>query len=149
MGSSTRNLIVGCFILAGIASLGYLSVTLGGLGYSGPGGLRVYATFDEIGGLAKRSPVVVGGVRIGKVEAIELDDSFRARVALDLDPQVELPADSSAAIYTQGVLGDQYVSIEPGGSDELLGDEDEIEYTQSATVLERLIGRLVQGLGSD
>lgn len=145
-----RDLLVGVFVLAGFAALAYLSISLGGLTYRGPGGLVLYATFDEVGGLAARSPVVIGGVRVGEVESIVLDpEEFRARVKLNLDPDLKLPDDSSASIYTQGVLGDQYVSLQPGASEDLLAPGQEIPFTQSATVLERLIGRLVQSLGAD
>ena len=147
MSTSVRDLAVGCFVLAGIAALGYLSISLGGLSYTGPGGLTLYATFDEIGGLAPRAPVVIGGVRVGEVDAVELDADFRARVRLELNSELQLPDDSSVSIYTQGVLGNQYVSLEPGASDLLLKSGDEIPYTQNATVLERLIGRVVQSLG--
>ena len=150
MGTSMRDLLVGVFVLAGFAALAYLSISLGGLTYTGPGGLVLYATFDEVGGLATRSPVVIGGVRVGEVESIVLDhEEFRARVKLNLDPDLKLPDDSSASIYTQGVLGDQYVSLQPGASEDLLAPGQEIPFTQSATVLERLIGRLVQSLGAD
>lgn len=145
-----RDLLVGVFVLAGFAALAYLSISLGGLTYTGPGGMVLYATFDEVGGLAARSPVVIGGVRVGEVESIVLDpEEFRARVKLNLDADLKLPDDSSASIYTQGVLGDQYVSLQPGASEDLLAPGQEIPFTQSATVLERLIGRLVQSLGAD
>lgn len=147
MSTSTRDLLVGSFVLAGLAALAYLSISLGGLTYTGNRGLVVYATFDEIGGLSRRAPVVIGGVRVGEVEQVDLDEDYRARVSLNLDPALQLPDDSSAAIYTQGVLGNQYVSLEPGASEEMLGTGDEIQYTQSATVLERLIGRVIQNLG--
>jgi phospholipid/cholesterol/gamma-HCH transport system substrate-binding protein len=147
MSTSTRDLLVGSFVLAGLAALAYLSISLGGLTYTGNRGLVVYATFDEIGGLSRRAPVVIGGVRVGEVEQVDLDGDYRARVSLNLDPALQLPDDSSAAIYTQGVLGNQYVSLEPGASEEMLGTGDEIQYTQSATVLERLIGRVIQNLG--
>ena len=149
MTTSTRDLLVGAFVLLGVGALAYLSIALGGLSYSGPGGLTLFATFDEIGSLSPRAAVVIGGVRVGEVKSVTLDDDFRARVKLDLAPDLQLPDDTSAAIYTQGVLGNQYVSIQPGGSDDFLRSGDEIPLTQSATVLERLIGRLVQSLGSD
>jgi phospholipid/cholesterol/gamma-HCH transport system substrate-binding protein len=149
MTTSLRDLLVGLFVLGGVAAVAYLSITLGGLTYTGPGGLTLFASFDEIGGLGPRAPVVIGGVRIGEVKAVELDADFRARVELELDSSLQLPEDSSAAIYTQGVLGDQYVSLEPGASDLMLASGQDITYTQSATVLEKLIGRVVQSLGSD
>ena len=147
--SPIRDLLVGVFVLSGLAALAYLSIQLGGATYSGPGGLTLYASFDEIGGLAKRAPVVIGGVKVGQVKQIELapDGSFRARVMMDIDKTLKIPDDTQAAVLTQGVLGNQYVGLSPGGSETLLADGGEISYTQSAVVIERLIGKLVQSLG--
>jgi phospholipid/cholesterol/gamma-HCH transport system substrate-binding protein len=147
--SPIRDLLVGVFVLSGLAALAYLSIQLGGAAYSGPGGLTLYASFDEIGGLAARSPVVIGGVKVGQVKRIELanDGSFRARVTMDVDGALKLPDDTQAAVLTQGVLGNQYVGLSPGGSEELLKDGGEILYTQSAVVIERLIGKVIENLG--
>lgn len=145
--SPIRDLLVGLFVLTGLGAIAYLSFALGGASYAGPEKMQLFSTFDEIGGLAPRSQVVIGGVRVGQVDAIVLDEDFRARVSLKVNAGLELPDDTSAAILTSGVLGDQYVALEPGGSDELLGPGDEIPYTQSALVLERMLGRLVQSLG--
>lgn len=148
--SPIRDLLVGVFVLSGLAALAYLSIQLGGATYSGPGGLTLYASFDEIGGLAPRSPVVIGGVKVGQVKTITLSPNgdFRARVTMDIDKSLKLPDDTSASILTQGVLGSQYVGLEPGGSETLIADGGEISYTQSAVVIERLIGRVIQSLGS-
>ncbi len=137
-------------MLSGLAALAYLSIQLGGSTYSGPGGLRLYAAFDEVGGLAPRSPVVIGGVKVGQVKSIGLSPNgdFRARVMIDIDKTLQLPDDTAASILTQGVLGSQYVGLEPGGSDTMLADNGEIAYTQSAVVIERLIGRVIQSLGN-
>ena len=145
--SPVRDLIVGAFVLAALVSIAYLSVTLGGLAYTGKGGLELFATFDEIGGLRPRAPVKIAGVRVGEVRAIVLDSDFRARTSLDLEGSLELPSDTSASILTLGVLGDQYIAIEPGGEEILLRPGDEIAFTQSAIILERLIGKLVQNIG--
>lgn len=147
--SPIRDLLVGVFVLSGLAALAYLSIQLGGATYSGPGGLTLYASFDEVGGLAPRSPVVIGGVKVGQVKKIELapDGSFRARVMMDVDRGLKLPDDTQAAVLTQGVLGNQYVGLSPGGSDTILTDGSEITYTQSAVVIERLIGKVIQSLG--
>jgi phospholipid/cholesterol/gamma-HCH transport system substrate-binding protein len=147
--SPIRDLLVGVFVLSGLAALAYLSIKLGAATYSGPGGLVLYANFDEVGGLAKRSPVVIGGVRVGQVKKIELasDGSFRARVTMDVDQTLKLPDDTQAAVLTQGVLGNQYVGLSPGGSETLLKNGGEITYTQSAVVIERLIGKVIQSLG--
>jgi len=147
--SPIRDLLVGVFVLSGLAALAYLSIQLGGATYSGPGGLTLYASFDEIGGLQKRAPVVIGGVKVGQVKSIQLaaDGSFRARVTMDIDKTLRIPDDTQAAVLTQGVLGNQYVGLSPGGSDTLLADGGEIAYTQSAVVIERLIGKVIQSLG--
>lgn len=142
--SPFRDTLVGVFLIAGFLAIAYLSVSLGGLTYANAGGLHVSATFDEVGGLKPRAQVVIGGVKIGQVERIELSDDFRARVVLDLERQIALPDDSSASILTAGLLGDQYIAIEPGGSEQTLKDGGAIAYTQSAVVLERILGKLVQ-----
>jgi phospholipid/cholesterol/gamma-HCH transport system substrate-binding protein len=103
--SSGRDLIVGAFVLLGLGALGYLAIQVGSLSYSGPGGLEVVAVFDEIGGLSKRAPVVISGVKVGQVKSITLDDDLRARVVMDLDRSLELSVDSSASIRTLGLLG--------------------------------------------
>jgi len=148
--SPIRDLLVGVFVLSGLAALAYLSIQLGRATYTGPGGLILYANFDEVGGLAKRSPVVIGGVKVGQVKNIQLasDGSFRARVTMDVDRTLKLPDDTQAAVLTQGVLGNQYVGLSPGGSDTLLKSGSDITYTQSAVVIERLIGKVIQSLGS-
>jgi phospholipid/cholesterol/gamma-HCH transport system substrate-binding protein len=141
--SSRRDLIVGLFVLAGLGAIAYLSIQVGGLSYTGPGGLHLTATFDEIGGLTTRAPVVISGVKIGHVAGIGLDENLRARVVLDLDPRYGIPLDSSAAIRTAGLLGDQFIAIEPGAEEESLRSGEEIAYTESALNIEKLVGRLV------
>jgi phospholipid/cholesterol/gamma-HCH transport system substrate-binding protein len=152
--SPRQQLWVGAFVVVGLAAIAYLSIAIGGLTTGGPGGLRIVATFDEIGGLKGRARVVVGGVKVGQVASVALTPDFRARVTLDVDRGLELPTDSSASILTAGVLGDQYIALEPGGGEDdgtgkkFLADGDEIQYTQSAVILERLIGKLIQNLGN-
>ena len=145
--SPTRDLMVGAFVLAGLAAVAYLSIQVGGLSYKGPGGFSLVATFDEVGGLKPRAPVAISGVRVGQVKSIALDERLRARVVIDLDPGIALPTDTSAAIHTSGLLGDQFISIEPGGEEELLQAGDEIAYTENALSLERLIGKFVHDSG--
>jgi phospholipid/cholesterol/gamma-HCH transport system substrate-binding protein len=142
-----RDLIVGAFVLAGLVALGYLSFSLGGLEIGGAKQINVSAAFDEIGGLSERASVVVAGVPVGTVTGIQLDGDYRAVVTMSLPATLEIPSDSSAAILTQGVLGSQYVGLEPGADDTMLQDGDEMTFTQSAIVLERLIGKLVNSLG--
>jgi phospholipid/cholesterol/gamma-HCH transport system substrate-binding protein len=148
MEARARDLWVGLFLLAGLAAVGFLSVSVAGAAYRGPGGLELAVTFDQIGGLKPRAPVVIGGVKIGQVKSIALDGDLRARVLLDVDRTLKLPSDSSATILTSGLLGDQYVELTPGGEPTYLASGDEIQLKQDAFVLERMIGRLIQNLGA-
>src|SRR5262245_19693521 len=118
--SPVRDLVVGLFVLAGLAALAYLSFQIGGGAYTGPGGLRLYATFEEVGGLRPRAPIAIAGVKVGQVAGIALDQDLRARVALDVDPTLKLPVDTSARIMTSGLLGDQFVALEPGAEEQML-----------------------------
>lgn len=147
--SPVRDLIVGLFVLAGLIAIGYLALSLGGLTTKGSGGVVLYATFDEIGGLKHRAPVRVAGVRIGEVVEVVLDEYLRARVTLNLDSNLPLPVDTRAEIRTSGVLGNQYLALEPGAEDELLQPGEEIAFTEGALVFERLIGRFVANAGLD
>ena len=105
---------------------------------------RLVAYFDNIGSLKVRAPVKLSGVVIGRVTAIGVDrESYRARVDMRIDRAYQLPVDTSASILTSGLLGDQYIGLSPGGDEEYLADGDEIEMTQSALVLENLIGQFM------
>jgi phospholipid/cholesterol/gamma-HCH transport system substrate-binding protein len=143
--SPTRDFIVGLFVLAGIAAIAYLSLSIGGFNWRNPDHLQLSAAFDETGGLAADSPVVIAGVRVGKISSITLQDDFRAHVTMLLDPALKLSTDTSASIVTAGVLGDRYVELQPGGDDKMLKSGDQITFTESAVLLERLIGQLVYG----
>ena len=138
--------MVGLFVLAGILALGYLSITVGGFDWNTGNRLKVSAGFDEIGGLAVGAPVVISGVRVGEVSRITLDPDYRARVDLNLQGDLKLPADSTASIVTSGMLGDRYISLTLGGDDKLLKSGDRITMTESAVILERLLGQLVYGV---
>ena len=143
--SATRDFIVGLFVLGGLLAVAYLSTSLGGLSYTGDGGFELVAIFDDIGGLSQRSPVKISGVKVGQVAEIGLDEDLRARVSLDLTPGLELPIDSSAAIRTAGLLGDQFVSLEPGAEDDLLAPGEAFTFTESAVSIDSLLALLVQG----
>jgi len=145
--TTTRDVGVGLFVLAGLAALAYLSLTLGGVSLGGPATIPLVARFDEVGGLKPRAPVVVGGVRVGEIQSITLDEDLYPQVVMSVRQDIPLPADTSASILTSGVLGDQYVALEPGAEEEVLRAGDEILYTQGAVILERLIGKMVQNLG--
>src|ERR1044072_2062094 len=105
--SPMRDFLVGIFVLVGLGAIAYLSFSVGGLSYAGPGGLDLFASFDQTGGLKPRAPVVISGVKVGQVKAIGLGKDFRARVELDLDSSLKLPVDTSASIVTAGILGDR------------------------------------------
>lgn len=141
--SPVRDFVVGLFVLAGLGAIAYLSVNVGGLSYSGPGGLTLHASFDQTGGLKVRAPVEIAGVKVGQVAKIDLGPDYRARATLDLDPKLALPTDTTASIQTAGLLGDRYVALQLGGDEQLLKSGDEITFTESAVILERLIGKLV------
>src|SRR4030095_11332374 len=93
----------------------YLSLAVGGVSLRRQGGLTLLANFDELGGLKPRAPVVIAGGKVGQVRSTELGDDYRARVTLDLDPTLKIPADTTASIVTAGLLGDRYVSLPAGG----------------------------------
>ena len=142
-----RDLIAGLFVLAGIGAIAVLAFRVGANPLLDRGGLHVFATFDQTGGLKPRAPVEIAGVKVGQVSGISLSDDFRARVELDLREGLQLPVDTSASIVTAGMLGDRYVSLQLGGDERLLKSGDEISFTESAVILERLIGKLVHNAG--
>lgn len=109
---------------------------------------QLEALFSNVGGLTVRAPVKVSGVTIGRVGEISIDPiSYRAKVVMDIyNDYDDLPMDSSASILTSGLLGSQYVGIEIGGDEQVLADGGRFDYTQSALVLENLIGRLMVSL---
>jgi phospholipid/cholesterol/gamma-HCH transport system substrate-binding protein len=139
----------GLFILLGFAALAYLATQTTSVAnfQQGPS-YTVKGEFTNIGQLKLRAPVKLAGVRIGSVKAIDLDQTkLQASVQISIDNHYnELPDDSAAAIFTSGLLGDQYVAIQPGGSPTMLKDGDEFVLTQSSIQLEDLIGKfLVSG----
>ena len=155
MTSRKVEMSVGLFVTLGIAALIFLAMKVASAGISGSGETyTIYAKFDNIGGLKVRSSVKVGGVVVGRVEAISLDPEDYAPVAtLAIDAQYNnFPDTSSLSILTSGLLGEQYLGLEPGFIDEtveILGNGDYIEDTKSALVLEELIGQFLFSQGND
>lgn len=145
MVSKTLQFVVGLFVLLGLLALAFLATKVGSASLGNTDNYTLIAKFENIGGLNVKAPVAIGGVRIGRVTAIDLDiEEFSARVTMAIDKTYgELPWDTSAAILTSGLLGAQFVGLEPGGDSEFLGDGDEIELTQSTIQLETLIGRFL------
>ena len=145
--NATRDLLVGAFVLIGLGAIGYLSLQIGGLEFGSADRILLRATFDDIGGLSVRAPVRIAGVKIGQISAIDLDEDLRAAISLEVDSDVGVSVDSSAAIRTAGLLGDQFISVELGAEDEVLGDGDEFAFTESALSIDKLVGRLVHDAG--
>ncbi len=142
-GSAPRDFMVALFVLAGLAAIAYLLMSIGGLSFRRNEGFILFARFDQTGGLKTRAPVVIAGVKVGQVESIRLDNEYRARVQMALRNGLKLPIDTSASILTAGLLGDRYISLQPGGDDKDLKPGDEIQFTESAILLERLIGKFI------
>ena len=150
--TKTTELLVGMFIAAGIAALFVLAMKVSNLSsFTQTDSYRLTARFENIGGLKVRSPVTVGGVRVGRVVGIDYDNSrFEAVVSLDMDSKYnQFPADTSASIYTAGLLGEQYVGLEPGGAEELLVDGSDIELTQPAMIIEKLVSKFLFNKAAD
>jgi phospholipid/cholesterol/gamma-HCH transport system substrate-binding protein len=148
--SRTVELGTGLFVLLGLSALLFLTTQTSNLGsYFGSAGYSVTARFDNVGGLTVRSPVTMAGVTIGRVESIAFDSQqFKAVVALRIAPSYDqIPEDSDASILTSGLLGGQYIGLNPGGSPDVLRDGSEIELTQSAIILEDLVGRYLLNAG--
>ncbi len=141
--SAVRDFVVGLFVLAGLGAIAYLSMSVGNLSFRKAGALVLFADFDETGGLKPRSPVVISGVKVGQVDSITLNKDYRARLKLSLDDSLKLPIDTSASIVTSGVLGDRYISLQLGGDDKDLKSGDDIRFTESAVLLERLLGKFM------
>ena len=144
MRQKNLELAVGAFVALGLAAFLLLALKVSDIASIGEDkGYRVTARFENIGGLKIRAPVTLGGVRIGRVAGIDLDPrSYEAVVTLSIDPKYDrLPTDSNASILTSGLLGEQYVGLEPGGMDDYLKSGGTLKLTQSALVLEKMIGR--------
>lgn len=145
MQKSGKDVWVGLFVMLGFAAFLFLALKSANLlTVSFENEYRVSGHFDNVGGLKPRAAVKSAGVLVGRVESIELDPkTFQARVTLALKGQYTFPRDSSLKILTSGLLGEQYVGIEPGADEKNLAAGDRIASTQSAVVLENLIGQFL------
>jgi phospholipid/cholesterol/gamma-HCH transport system substrate-binding protein len=148
----------GLFVILGFAALWFLTTQLPGSGLRAGAdpGYVVTARFDNVGELKRGAPVTMAGVQIGRVESVDVESTdYRALVTMRIEPRYDkIPEDSDASIQTQGLLGAKVVGITPGGSETYLADGGQIEFTQSAVVLESLINRLLasfarRGSGED
>ena len=142
----TLYLWVGIFVCAGIAALFVLALKVGNASTTFHTGdaYSLNAEFDNIGGLKASAPVKSAGVVVGRVEAIQFDGKkFVARVTVKVDRRYQFPKDTSVSILTSGLLGEQYIGLEAGGDSVMLKDGETVKLTQSAVVLEKLIGQFL------
>jgi phospholipid/cholesterol/gamma-HCH transport system substrate-binding protein len=156
MGKKQIETLVGLFVLLGALAVVFLALKAANLAsFSFDATYPISARFDNVGGLKIRAPVKSAGVTVGRIDSISFDDkNFLGVVAMRIDRRYRFPADTSAKILTSGLLGDQYVGLEPGGDDKNLNAGDTIKMTQSAVVLENLIGQVLyskaaEGKGKD
>ena len=143
---------VGLFVALGVTAFFMLALKVSDITALGDNhGYTISASFEDIGGLKVRAPVTLAGVRIGRVAAINIDkQSYEAVVKLAINSEYnQLPIDTGASILTSGIVGEQYVGLEPGGSEDYLKDGDIIKLTQPALVLERLIGRFLTSFSAE
>jgi phospholipid/cholesterol/gamma-HCH transport system substrate-binding protein len=151
MGNKKIEIMVGGFMLLGVAGLLFLALKAANLGSFGTDNTyMLQARFDNIGGLKARAPVRSAGVNVGRVTGISFDNkTFQGVVTLAIESRYEFPKDSAAKILTAGLLGDQYIGLEAGGDDRNLMAGETIAQTQSAVVLENLIGQFLTGKAAD
>jgi len=145
MSRTTLDIWVGIFVVIGFAALFFLALRVANVaGVDLSDTYTVNAQFDNIGGLKARAPVKSAGVTVGRVKAINFDtNSYRAAVEMEIASRYEFPRDTISAILTSGLLGEQYIGLDPGADYEMLEDGERIEITQSAMVLENLIGQFM------
>ncbi|MGY8527238.1 outer membrane lipid asymmetry maintenance protein MlaD [Paracidovorax citrulli] len=151
MRKNALDFWVGLFVVAGIVALLFLALKAGNMStFSFEDTYRIQARFDNIGGLKARAPVKSAGVVVGRVAAITFDDkTYQATVVMDLEQRYQFPKDTSAKILTSGLLGEQYIGLEAGGDTAMLADGARITMTQSAVVLENLIGQFLYNKAAD
>ena len=144
MKDTKLELVVGVFVLIGIAALAYLAIKLGKLEIVGGHQRDIQAVFDSVAGLKTGAGVEVAGVQVGQVKRIALDGE-RALVTLAVQPHVKVYQDAIASVKTRGLIGDKYVSLSPGGSDKELPPGGKIRDTESGVDLEAVIGEFIHG----
>ena len=150
--SRSIEILVGFFVAIGFVAMFFLSMEVSNLSsVNTEEGYDITASFGNIGSLKERAPVSMAGVKIGRVKDINFNpETFEAVVTMSIEPKYnQLPSDTSASILTAGLLGEQYIGLEPGGEEELLKDGSALEMTQSAVVLEQLIGQFLFNSGSE
>jgi phospholipid/cholesterol/gamma-HCH transport system substrate-binding protein len=151
MQRKSLDIWVGLFVLLGALAVMFLALKVGNMSSMNFGpSYTVIARFDNIGGLKPRAPVKSAGVVVGRVESIAFNDkTFQAQVTMRMQGEVQFPKDSSAKILTSGLLGEQYIGLEPGGDEKNFVEGDRIKSTQSAIVLENLISQFLFSKAAD
>ncbi|MFQ5881673.1 MAG: outer membrane lipid asymmetry maintenance protein MlaD [Candidatus Methylomirabilales bacterium] len=144
MKRADLEVVVGVFLLLGIFALGYISIRLGKVQAFGLGGYTVYSDFPTVGGLKEGATVEIAGVEIGRVEEISLFN-YQARVTMRINSGVKLQEDTIVSIKTKGLIGEKYVNISPGGSDEIIPSGGKIREVEPPLDIEELIGSLIFG----
>jgi phospholipid/cholesterol/gamma-HCH transport system substrate-binding protein len=139
------ELAVGFFVLIGILCFGYLSIKLGRLEFFGEGRYIVHAKFAKAGGIKPGAVVEIAGVEVGKVKSVMLDKDYQATISLLINKDVKIQEDAIASVKTKGLIGEKYLQISPGGSDELLSDGGLIKDTESAIDIEELLSKYIFG----
>lgn len=151
MERTTLDLWVGMFVVAGFGALMVLAFKVGNLStYNVSESYHLQAYFDNIGGLKPQASVKSSGVLVGRVTEVKLDTKlYKAKVTMNIDKRYQFPKDTFANILTSGLLGEQYIGLMPGGDDAMLKDGEEFKKTQSAVVLEDLIGKFLYNKAED
>jgi phospholipid/cholesterol/gamma-HCH transport system substrate-binding protein len=148
MGKLNIQLVTGLFVVLGIAAFTYAAVNIGGVSFRDPPSYTLKARFTSSSGLRTGNIIEAAGVRVGTVSAIEFDpDSYEAIVSLRIDEGVPVQEDAIASIRTQGIIGEKYIKLTPGGFDELLAEGGEITETESSISLEDLISKYIFSSG--
>jgi len=139
------EIAVGIFVLIGIIALGYLSFRLGKIDMFRTGYYTVYAEFDKVGGIKKGSVVEIAGVPVGSVERVSINDRYHAVVEMKIMNSIKLPDDSIASIRTKGLIGEKYVQIMPGSSEQYIAKNGKIRETESSIDIEEVLSKYVFG----
>jgi phospholipid/cholesterol/gamma-HCH transport system substrate-binding protein len=144
MNRFNLEISVGVFVLLGLMAMAYISVRLGQFPLGGGGFYRVTATFSNVGGLQRGADIDIAGVKVGRVEKITLED-YEAVVTLSVESSIELQEDAIASIKTRGLIGEKYIRITPGGSDQLISPGGRIREVETPLDFEEVIGQFIQG----
>jgi phospholipid/cholesterol/gamma-HCH transport system substrate-binding protein len=145
MKKENLEIVVGIFVFIGILALGYLSFKLGKIDMFSTGSYTVYAEFDKVGGIKKGSVVEIAGVPVGSVEKVTINERYHAVVKMKINSSIKVPDDSIASIRTKGLIGEKYIQIVPGGSEQYIAQNGKIRETESSIDIEEVLSKYVFG----